>query len=80
LPELAQRYIPLQPHLLHAMDLMAARLRSGTELPPSQVVRSRPRGTTDGKITPLSPQNIGAVLDRPDTDAITFAGHTLHVP
>lgn len=80
LPDLAQRYVPLQPHLLHAMDLMAARLRSGTELPPSQVVRSRPRGTSAGKIAPLSPQNIGAVLDRPDTDAITFEGHTLHVP
>jgi hydroxybutyrate-dimer hydrolase len=80
LPDLAQRYVPLQPNLLHAMDLMAAHLRSGSDLPPSQVVRSRPRGITDGKIAPLSPQNIGAVLDRPGTDAITFAGHTLHVP
>ena len=80
LPDLAQRYVPLQPNLRLAMDLMAAHLRSRSNLPPSQVVRSRPRGTTGGKIAPLLPQNIGAVLDRPGTDAITFAGHTLHVP
>jgi hydroxybutyrate-dimer hydrolase len=80
LPDLAQRYVPLQPNLLHAMDLMAAHLRSGSDLPPSQVVRSRPRGIADGKIAPLSPENIGAVLDRPGMDAITFEGHTLHVP
>jgi hydroxybutyrate-dimer hydrolase len=80
LPDLAQRYVPLQPYLLHAMDLMAARLRSGADLPPSQVVRSRPRGIENGKIAPLSRQNVGAVRDRPGTDAITFGGHTLHVP
>lgn len=80
LPDLAQRYVPLQPHLLRAMDLMAARLGSGGKLPPSQVVRSRPRGIQAGTVPPLSRENLGEVRDRPGADAILFEGHTLHVP
>ncbi|MGH8139008.1 MAG: 3-hydroxybutyrate oligomer hydrolase family protein [Steroidobacteraceae bacterium] len=80
LPDLAQRYVPLQPHLLGAMDLVAARLGSSAPLPPSQVVRSRPRGSQAGTVPPLSRENLGDVRDRPGADAIVFDGHTLHVP
>ena len=80
LPELAARYVPMQPQLLEAMDLMSAHLRSDTPLPPSQVVRSRPRAMAGEKVAPLSRDNLGAVRDKPAADAITFDGTTLHVP
>ncbi len=80
LPDLAARYVPMQPHLLEAMDLMSAHLRTGSSLPPSQVVRSRPRGDAAEKVAPLSRDNLGALRDRPAADAITFDGSTLHVP
>ena len=80
LPDFARRYVPLQAYLVQAMDLMAAYLRTGTPLPPSQVLRSRPRRSADGKTEALAPENLGALLTRPDTDSIVFTGHTLHIP
>jgi hydroxybutyrate-dimer hydrolase len=80
IPELAARYVPMQPHLLEAMDLLSAHLRTGTALPPSQVVRSHPRASAGAKVAPLSRNNLGALRDRPAADAITFDGSTLHVP
>jgi len=59
---------------------MSAHLRAGTPLPPSQVVRSRPRGIAGGKVAPLSSDNLGALHAKPAADAITFEGTTLHVP
>lgn len=80
LPDFARRYVPLQAYLVQAMDLMAAHLRTGTPLPPSQVLRSRPRRSANGMTEALAPENLGALLTRPDTDSIVFTGHTLHIP
>ena len=40
------RYIPLHVYYIRAMDAMWAHLKTGTALPPSQVVRTTPRGGT----------------------------------
>jgi len=80
LPDLARRYVPLQPHLLQAMDLMADHLAGGAELPPSQVVRSRPRGVTGNGVAPLLADNLGSLRDRPGPDGIELRGDVLHVP
>lgn len=43
-PALAERFVPLHFYLLQAFDLMYDHLRTGNALPPSQVVRTTPRG------------------------------------
>jgi hydroxybutyrate-dimer hydrolase len=80
MPDFAARLVPMQPHILHAMDLMAARLRKGTALPPSQVLRTKPRASVDGKLAPLATENLGVPRDRPAGDAIEFDGVSLQVP
>ncbi|NYZ15323.1 D-(-)-3-hydroxybutyrate oligomer hydrolase [Azospirillum sp. RWY-5-1] len=39
-------YLPIQHYYARALDAMLAHLRDGTPLPPSQVVRTTPRGAT----------------------------------
>lgn len=80
LSDFAATFVPLQPHLSHAMDLMSARLRKGTPLPPSQVIRSKPRASHAGTLAPLTTDNLGTLRTQPGPDAITFDGQTLRVP
>src|SRR5262249_21275998 len=42
---LSTRYVPLQPYVIRALDLMYARLKSGAALPPSQLVHTTPRSS-----------------------------------
>lgn len=39
-------YLPIQHYFVQALDAMLAHLREGAPLPPSQLVRTTPRGTT----------------------------------
>lgn len=71
-------YIPLHHYLFEALDLMYAHLTEDQALPPSQVVRTLPRG--DGAPV-LSAANLPAIADNPDTsDRITFSGTLLSIP
>jgi hydroxybutyrate-dimer hydrolase len=82
LPGLASAYVPMQPYLLAAMDLMAARLRGGAALPPSQVLRSAPRdvGVT-GEAAPLGAANLGGWQARPGAgERIELRDGALRVP
>lgn len=59
-PGFNERYVPLHHYYLQALDLMYARLTEGRELPPSQVVRTVPRGAgapalTEANLPPLQP-------------------------
>ncbi len=66
LPGFATGYVPMQPYLLAAMDLMDARLRGGAVLPPSQVLRSAPRNVVvAGEVAPLGVGNLGDWQARP---------------
>ena len=52
------RYVPLHVYYLQSLNLMWEHLKHGKGLPPSQVVRTTPRATTDGKVEPLRAANV----------------------
>ena len=75
---LAARFVPLHRYVIQSLDLMYARLKTGTALPPSQVVRTTPRGNGAPAITP---SNVPPISTSPATgDQITFAAATVTVP
>lgn len=77
LPDFAPRFVPLHAHFDRALDLVWAHLRDGAGLPPSQVVRSRPRGPG---APPLTAENLGDILAEPGENTILFADGVLRVP
>jgi hydroxybutyrate-dimer hydrolase len=75
------RFVPLHLYLNRALDAMYAHLKNGTPLPPSQVVRTIPRGGTAGTAPAIAASNVPAIASAPATgDAITFHGSTIVVP
>jgi len=52
------RYVPLGVYFTQALNLMWEHLTRGQGLPPSQVVRTRPRAQKDGKTVPLAAANV----------------------
>ena len=74
----SDRYVPLHQYLIQSLNAMYAHLSSGTPLPPSQVVRTVPRGAGAPAITPL---NVPAMAQTPaDADRIVFTKGTLYIP
>jgi hydroxybutyrate-dimer hydrolase len=80
LPGWGERFVPLQPQLQQAMNLMHAHLTTRAKLPPSQVVRSHPRAVVGGAPEPLTAGHLGAIRANPARDAIRFRRGTLLVP
>lgn len=80
LPGWGERFVPMQPQLLAAMDLMHAHLTEGRPLPPSQVVRSRTRKLVDGVPEPVTAEPLGRIVDAPAAHAIRFRRSTLVIP
>jgi hydroxybutyrate-dimer hydrolase len=76
-PDYAARFIPLHVYFNRALDAMYAHLASGTPLPPSQVVRTTPRGSA---AISIAPANVPPFSANPGSDAITFDGTTLTIP
>lgn len=75
------RYIPLHVYFNRAMDAMWSHLKNGTALPPSQVVRTVPRGGTTGLAPALAAANVPAIQASPAPgDVITFGARTLVIP
>ncbi|APW38673.1 hydrogenase [Rhodoferax koreense] len=75
------RFVPLHAYFTQAMNAMYARLKSGTALPPSQVVRTTPRGGTPGAAPAITAANVPAISGTPATaDQIGFAGTSINVP
>ena len=75
------RYVPLHLYYIRAMDAMWATLKSGTPLPPSQVVRTTPRGGTPGAAPALTAAQMPAIAAAPAAgNAITISGNTLQIP
>src|ERR1044071_5443576 len=58
------RYVPLNVYLTQALNLMWEHLKRGQPLPPSQLVRTRPRQAKEGRAVALSSAN----LPRPRAD------------
>ncbi len=76
------RFVPLHVYFNRAMDSMYAKLKDGTALPPSQVVRTTPRGGAPGAAPAITQANVPGFVAAPaagDRIDIT-AGNTISVP
>jgi len=63
------------------MDRMWANLTQNTALPPSQVVRTTPRGGAPGAAPAITRANVPPIATAPvASDLITFANNTLTIP
>jgi len=81
LPGYDSNFVPLHYYFIQAMDRMWAYLTSGTPLPPSQLVRTTPRGGTAGSAPQITTANVPQISATPvGTDLITFSGNTLTIP
>ena len=75
------RFVPLHPYFVQAMDAMYAHLKSGAALPPSQVVRTTPRGGLPGAAPAITANNVPAFTNTPAAgNVIGFTGTSLNVP
>jgi hydroxybutyrate-dimer hydrolase len=75
------RFIPLHVYFNRAMDAMWAHLKNGTALPPSQLVRTTPRGGSPGAANALAGSNVPAIAASPaSADRIVIDGNTLRLP
>jgi hydroxybutyrate-dimer hydrolase len=77
-PGYPERYLPLHVYLIRSLNAMHAHLTQGAALPPSQVVRTVPRGVGAPAITPANVPQWSA--SPPDADRISFEHKTLVVP
>jgi hydroxybutyrate-dimer hydrolase len=81
LPGYDTRVIPIHVYHLRAMNAMYAHLKNGAALPPSQLVRTTPRGGTPGAAPALTAANLPAIQASPTTaNLITFANNTVTIP
>lgn len=75
------RYIPLHVYFNQAMNAMYTSLKTGAALPPSQVVRTTPRGGAPGAAPAITAANVPAISAAPAAaNQIGFSGTTLAVP
>jgi hydroxybutyrate-dimer hydrolase len=75
------RFVPLHVYLIRSLDWMYDHLTNGKPLPPSQVVRTIPRGGTPGSAPPITSANVPPIQAAPAAgDLITFSHGTLSVP
>jgi hydroxybutyrate-dimer hydrolase len=74
------RYVPLQYYNLQALNLMWSHLKSGAALPPSQVVRTVPRGGTPGSAPALGTANLPPIVASPGSNAIRVSFGAVNVP
>ncbi len=77
-PGYPERYVPLHVYLIRSLNAMHAHLTQGTALPPSQVVRTVPRGTGAPAITAAHVPEWALVPAQ--GDRIGFDNRTLFVP
>jgi hydroxybutyrate-dimer hydrolase len=79
-PGFADRLVPLHRYYIQAMDLMYANLKTGAALPPSQVVRTVPRGLNGAVANPITAANVPPIKAvAAAADQIGFAGNVVTV-
>ena len=74
------RFIPVHYYDIQALNLMWNHLKNGAALPPSQVVRTTPRGGTPGAAPALTTANLPAIAANPGGNAITASFGAVNVP
>jgi hydroxybutyrate-dimer hydrolase len=72
--------VPLHVYLFQALDVVYANLKTGSSLPPSQVVRTAPRADASTPITALNVPAIAWVPVARDVISIVTASATVNVP
>jgi hydroxybutyrate-dimer hydrolase len=77
-PGYPERFLPLHVYLIRSLNAMHAHLTQGTALPPSQVVRTVPRGVGAPAITPANVPEWALVPA--EGNRIGFEQRTLAVP
>ncbi|CCE09081.1 D-(-)-3-hydroxybutyrate oligomer hydrolase precursor (3HB-oligomer hydrolase) (3HBOH) [Bradyrhizobium sp. STM 3843] len=81
LPGFDTRMIPLTLYHLRALDQMWAHLTSKAALPPSQIVRTTPRGGEPGKAPPLQSSNVPSISASPsEADKISVEKGRVRMP
>jgi hydroxybutyrate-dimer hydrolase len=81
LPGYDSMFVPLHYYFNQALDLVYAHLTSGGAMPPSQVVRTTPRGGTPGAAPAITTANVPSITSNPAAgDLITFANNTVTIP
>ena len=81
MPGYDSNFIPLHYYFTKAMDAMYAHLTASVPLPPSQVVRTTPRGGTPGSAPAITVANVPPIAATPSAaNQITFSGTTLTIP
>ena len=81
-PGYSSRMVPLHRYFVQAMDMMYANLKTGVALPPSQVVRTTPRGLTGvgTAVNPITAANVPPIQTTAAVaDQITFANKVVTV-
>ncbi|MBZ2169611.1 D-(-)-3-hydroxybutyrate oligomer hydrolase [Marinobacter sp. F4216] len=77
-PGIADRYVPLHHYYFQALDLVWANLTERQPLPPSQVVRTVPRGSI---ANPLTAANLPPIAANPSPeDRILFEDNQVVIP
>lgn len=79
-PGFDTRFIPVHYYYLQALDLMWRHLQHGTPLPPSQVIRTVPRGGLPGAAPALTTANLPAIEPNPGGNAIEVRHGIVDVP
>jgi len=81
LPGYDTQFVPLHVYFNRAMDAMWANLTQNVALPPSQLVRTTPRGGTPGAAPAITAANVPPISASPAVgDQITFSGNTVTIP
>jgi hydroxybutyrate-dimer hydrolase len=81
LPGYSANFLPMHYYGIQALNLMWAHLTQGTPLPPSQVVRTVPRGVTGAAVNPISSANVPPIAPMPAlADRIEVAPGRIEVP
>jgi hydroxybutyrate-dimer hydrolase len=81
LPGYDARLVPLHFYFIQALDRLYAHLKQGAPLPPSQVVRTVPRGGPPGSAPALTRTNLPPISQTPaDADQIKFSNGTMTIP
>ena len=74
-------FVPLHVYGNQALNLMYAHLKNSAPLPPSQLVRTTPRGGTPGAAPAITPANVPPIAANPAAgDRILVIGNTLTIP
>jgi hydroxybutyrate-dimer hydrolase len=79
-PGFDTRFVPVHYYNIQALNLMWSHLKNGTPLPPSQVIRTIPRGGIPGAAPPLGVASLPAIVANPGSNAIKVNDGVVNVP